>query len=531
MSYDSTRDAEQLRIITPSIDAFANRYNNNTQFAANGGRHTIFLFPGGMASVLQQATSSYVDGVSTPQLFNYETLWIEPLIFFDGRAADLRLNRISSAEYRDENNQIIVADGCVEFLGCTPYSGFTDWCEQSGFDYFVFGWDWRRKLQHSGKFFIEKFLPFFQARVKSKCNNADPLAKFSLIGHSAGGMVVNWIFRKNHANTANMYRAITVATPFYGYASQMHRWFEGEPYVNGLGGAYKTKVIKAICSAPAAYTWLYLDEQTFKNNEPALGNDPHYPLPTYPCVDATTTSVRADPYNPQTNGSLTRYPSAVQSGFSLQELKDARQIVRHLASGFDPALPLSKFFNVRCDNGANDTAGSSTWKWVPPTNPSPIVDVSSVAGDDTQPGWSTRHVGLAATNPDQVRTVYGSDVGHMFTMNSPHTIEEVGKILGVLTPAMVQPLQLNIASSEEALAFVRSIQRKFPKGARRVADKERLREELAKSSSEQLRRIARRIMIDLLRPPLRDPESGGGKGRRSKKSAGSRKDKEKRSKK
>jgi hypothetical protein len=523
MSYDSTRDAEQLRVITPAIDAFITRYNNNTQFAANGGRHTIFVFPGGMASALKQATASFVSSASTPQ-FNYETLWVEPLIFIDGRAAELKLNRISSAVYRDNNNQIIVADGSVEFLGCTPYVGFTHWCEQTGFDYFVFGWDWRRKLQHSGKFFIEKFLPFFQARVKSKCNNADPLAKFSIIGHSAGGMVVNWIFRKNHANTANMYRAITVATPFYGYGSQMHRWFEGEPSVNGLLGATKTKVIKAICSAPAAYTWLYLDEKIFNDNHAALAADPNYPLATYPCVDATT-GLPADPYNPQTSGSLTRYPSASQSGFSLQELTDARQIVRHLASDFDTALPLNKFFNVRCDTGANDTIGSATWKWVPPTDPCPITDVAHVAGDGTQPGWSARHVGLPA---NQVRTVHGSDVGHMFTMNSPHTISELANILGALAPAMVSPLQLDIASSEEALAFVREMQRKFPKGASRAADKERFRKELAKSSSDHLRRIARRIMIDLLRPPLHEAGSGGGKSQRSRlKRAGSRKDKEK----
>jgi hypothetical protein len=509
MSYDSTRDAEQLRIIKPSIDAFASRYNNNTGFAANGGRHTIFLFPGGMASSLKQATSSYTAGGSTS--LNYETLWIEPFIFLDGRAAELRLNKISSTEYRDKNDQIIVADGSVEFLGCTPYSGFTHWCERSGFDYFVFGWDWRRKLQHSGKFFVEKFLPFFQARVKSKCNNADPLARFSLIGHSAGGMIVNWIFRRNHANTANMYRAITVATPFYGYGGQLHRWFEGEPYVNGLFS--KQDIVRAICSLPAAYTWMYMDGKTFDDNKQAFANDLQYPLTTYPCVDETT-GVRADPYAPQTNGALMRYPSAAQSGFSLQELKDAKQIVKYLASSFDSTLPLNKFFNVRCDNGAGDTIGSSTWKWVPPTDPSPIADAFQVAGDGTQPGWTTRHVELAAAN--QVSTVKASDVGHMFTMNSSHTISEVGSILGAVTPATVAPLQLDIASSEEALAFVRAIQKKFPKGARSPADKERLREELAKSSSEHLRRIARRIMIDLLRPPSHDLESGGEQGKRPK---------------
>jgi hypothetical protein len=122
----------------------------------------------------------------------------------------------------------------------------------------------------------------------------------------------------------------------------------------------------------------------------------------------------------------------------------------------------------------------------------------------------------------------------MFTMNSPHTIAELGGILGVVTAARVRPLQLDIAMSEEALAFVRSLQKKFPRGATRVADKKRLGEELAKSSPEELRRIARRIMVDLLRPPLRlDPEPDGGQRQRSKqlKSAGSRADAGKRKKK
>ncbi|MET0207942.1 MAG: hypothetical protein ABW220_02805, partial [Burkholderiaceae bacterium] len=406
-------------------------------------------------------------------------------------------------------DRIILADGAVGFLGCTPYGGFTGWCEDSGLDYFVFGWDWRRKLQHSGRFFVEKFLPFFQEMVKDGCNNADPLERFSLIGHSAGGMVVNWIFRQNHPGVANMHRAITVATPFYGYASQLHRWFEGEPYLHGPFGVFKEKIVKAISSMPACYTWLYLGKKTYDANHVALAADPDYPLATYPCMDKTVPTVVADPYDPREAGNRSRYPSAAATGFDRNELKRAGRLVARLAGDFEPGLPLDKFFNVRCDDEKNDTAGSSTWSWIPPAQPSPIDDVTTVAGDGTQPGWTARHVGLQAARPDQVKTVVASDAGHMFTMNSPRTIEMIAGILGVTAPAPVAELKLEIASSQEALQFVRDLQVQFPGKVRGAPDKERLRATLAKTGNRKLRAIARRIMIDLLRPPLRDPGETG----------------------
>jgi hypothetical protein len=267
MSYDTTRDSEQLRVIDPSIDEFIDRYNNSGGLA-DGSRQTVFLFPGGMACKLKRATKPYVDGVSTPQTFAYDTAWLEPeMLVWPDDVPDLMLTKVAPGQYRDKDDRIIVADGAVGYLGCTPYLGFTIWCELKGLDYFVFGWDWRRRLEHSGRFFVEKFLPYFQTRVKSQCNNADPLANFSLIGHSAGGMVVNWILRKNDANVANMRLAITVATPFYGYTSQVHRWFEGQPPFNGLFNTFKKDIIKTICSFPACYAWMFLDEQTYTKNQ------------------------------------------------------------------------------------------------------------------------------------------------------------------------------------------------------------------------------------------------------------------------
>src|SRR5688572_19542264 len=195
MSYDSTRDAEQLRMLDRSIDDFIDRYNNSDGLP-DGTRQTVILFPGGLASTLKRAKKPYVDSIPTGQKFDYDTVWLTFESFLGG-AHHLGLQKMGGGEYRDEDSRIVIADGAVKFLGWTFYDGFTDWCEARGLDYFVFGWDWRRKLQHGGKFFINKFLPHFQDRVMAGCNNADPLANFSLIGHSAGGMVVNWILRKS----------------------------------------------------------------------------------------------------------------------------------------------------------------------------------------------------------------------------------------------------------------------------------------------------------------------------------------------
>lgn len=101
--------------------------------------------------------------------------------------------------------------------------------------------------------------------------------------------------------------------------------------------------------------------------------------------------------------------------------------MRYLASALDPALA-AKFINIRGDTTANDTAGSTTWDWVPPTDPSPMADGAGVPGDGTQPAWSARHVGLAGAN---VITVHGADVEHTFTMNSPTTLDALAGVLGV----------------------------------------------------------------------------------------------------
>jgi hypothetical protein len=428
MSYDSTRISEQLRVLEPAISEFIVRYNINTVLGPAGGgpRQTVFIFPGGMASRLMRAKTPYVPGVAN-QIFDYDEAWINPFTFL-GDARHLKMTRAGST-HSDKWNKIIVADGLINLFGVTPYVLFTLWCTLKKLDYFVFPWDWRRSVAEVSDFFIATFLPFFRDLVKAGCNNADPLQRFSLIGHSAGGMVVNWALRSGDGLIiAGLDKAITVATPFYGYGGQLHRWFEGEEYLNGLGNVFRSGIIKAICSFPGCYAWMFLPEATYLANQGSFNGDPNYPLAVYPSVDFAAGG-HADPYNPLTNGAQHRYPSATSSGFDDVELASAKLVVDHLSSPLG-AGQAAQLWNIRGDTLAGNTHNRTRWKWVPPTAPSPINDVDWAAGDGVQPAWTARHVDLDAV-AGHVITIKSPLATHTTLMSLPETIAEIAGILGV----------------------------------------------------------------------------------------------------
>jgi pimeloyl-ACP methyl ester carboxylesterase len=469
MNYDDTRDAEQLKVIEPAIAAFIDQINQNL---GNGPRRTVFLFPGGLASKLWRAKIPFNDNAVAPQTFDYDLCWLTPTSFL-GDARNLAMKKMAPEVYRDKDDRIIVADGAIDLdvvldvpedlgglAGLSPYSGFTAWCANQGLDCFVFGWDWRRKLQHTGKFFIDKFLPHFRLRVQAGCG-VDPLDNFALVGHSAGGMVVNWILRTDDLKLANLRRAVTVGTPFYGYAGQEHRWFEGEALVNGPGNFFRNQVIQMISSLPACYAWQFMGAPVYDANAQAFKSDLAFPLNDYPSMDKTTPGLRVDPYDPQqkvVGGNVfTRYPTA--TGFDQVELTAAGDLVANLASPLT-ASQMAKFFNIRGvqeapnaagllqtlgvaglpslpgmpglpQNGSiqSRTAGSIQWDWFPSNANSPIVNGPSVPGDGTQPAWTARHLGLFQALPNQVITVTGLGVDHAMMMNAAPVLTALGTAL------------------------------------------------------------------------------------------------------
>ncbi len=536
-TYEETRDSEQLRLLTPAIDDFINRYQHPLATTSTCPRRTMFFFPGGMASQLTRAKKKFLDGVSAPQTFNYKTIWLTPEALIAGGAQDLKMHRDSVGVFRDKGDRIIVADGALNLFGCTPQDGFINWCANNNVDLFVFSWDWRRRLDETVRFFVGKFLPFFRARVLA-ASCPDPLASFALVGHSFGGMIVNLILRGNDPIVANLTHAITVATPFYGYSGQVHRWFEGEPYLNGVfpPDLFKRGMMETIASLPGLYTLHFLDEGTYIANELQLTTDPEFPLASYPSIDATIANLRADPYHPQTNGSLVRYPS--MTGFNRSELDYAGLQFLLMAAPIAPNL-LQKFYNIRgvrtqADQKTpiSDTVGSATWDWIQTdfgaSDTSPIVDSGvGVPGDDTQPAWSARLVTNAAS---RCITVKGSDINHMFIMNHAQVLSAFETILCTPGAAMSPPgtAQPEPASDKDVVEFLRWLAKQGSRIKRWPRfDDEELLKFIPPEFREKLGGIARRIMMDIMKRPapkgLSGPAGGatgrkppGPKGRRPK---------------
>ena len=122
------------------------------------------------------------------------------------------------------------------------------------------------------------------------------MQKFILMGHSFGGMVVKLMLHQHDLVLANMTQAVTVASPFYGYDGQIHRWFEGEPLLNQIGPFDVTApMIKVITSLPGGYVLPYLDYQTWLTNHRPCGSG--LPPSNYPSKDAGT-GQPVDPFNP-----------------------------------------------------------------------------------------------------------------------------------------------------------------------------------------------------------------------------------------
>jgi hypothetical protein len=397
-------------------------------------RQTVFFFPGGMASRLSRATQKFDDDDPSPQTFNYDPVWVTPATPFGG-AQDLAMHRDSAGTFRDKGDRIIVADAALSLDllldQCTPHDRFIEWCRNNNIDLFVFPWDWRRRLDETVSFFVGKFLQRFRAYVMA-AGCPDPIASFAIVGHSFGGMIANLILRGDAPLVVNaLTQAITVATPFYGYAGQLHRWFEGDDLLNFFG-FLEQEMMETIASLPGLYTLHFLDEATYDANETALRSGP-FPIPDYPSVDETYKGVRADPYNPATYGNLVRYPGL--TGFDLNELEYAELQFKALIFPMDQNH-LRKFHNIRGVKTANDqktpvpsTVGSASWNWIPPNydadDNTPIRDGGKLPGDGVQPAWTTCMV----TNSARCVTVLGSTIDHAFMMNDTGVINAIQAIL------------------------------------------------------------------------------------------------------
>ena len=503
MTYNQARDHDQLGMLEAEIGRYINRYLASPP---NPNRRTIILFPGGLGSKLMRADSAYQNGISG-QVFNYDTAWIDCSIL-TGAALTLQMQGDVDSE-----NKIVVADGFVHFAlaGIRPYDDFTQWCSDRNLDWIVFGWDWRRRPGHTVDFFLNTFMPRFRQRVQAACG-ADPMQDCTLLGHSFGGMIVKLIMNDANPLVDQFKRAVTVGSPFYGYAGQVHRYFEGESELNFEGTAQITRVIS---SMRGGYVLLFLDKATYDRDCDRLASDLDYPLNAYPSSDSGSGATVADPFNPATLGSKVRYPK--NFGFLGAELAPAD------AAYQDVAKPLSnvrngKFFNIRAvqfEDGAavNGTVNSIRWDWIsknftPGTDATPIHDEYVCPGDGVIPAWSAR---LVSTLPANVRTLTG-DLDHMDLMNATEIQDELASILGLpqmmmmrrgAPPRARRRLKKKAASPKTAATFFKGLQTVRARHASKsgLIQEQAARRYLAKYTIAELSQIMRRAFIDALKTP------------------------------
>lgn len=505
MKYEEARDVAQLADLDCAIDEFIAEYRKSRRPPEE--RQTVILFPGGAGCQLKRSPDKYPSGdITNPSTYDY--VWLNCLTFI-GAALFLRMERSKDGVYMEADQHIIIASGSVQLFGETPYDDFIDWCRPRGIDLFVYGYDWRRPFEDCARFFVMKFLPHFQKRVIEGCST-NPLAKLSLLGHSLGGMLVNWILRNHHdeiEKIGHWHRAVTVATPFYGYAEQMPRWFAGQWPLNFLG---TEEVVRVISSFPAFYTVNFLDMETYDHNKELLEADPSYPLADYPSRDHANPSLRVDPYNPGINEDLVRYPTQKKTGFDMAELGRALKVFQSLAAPIVDASLSTKFFNIRGVLPNPDTHGSTRWGWIDPdfdpdVDDSPIFLHEDVPGDGTQPAWTAR---LASLPRDNVINAIGDDVEHTFIMNATVVLEKLAGVFDVPKEVREERPKREdrpaIASSAVAMDFIRDLHDHFkdrPLKSLKDADEEVQSYLVSRGRSRySISSIARRILIDLARP-------------------------------
>jgi pimeloyl-ACP methyl ester carboxylesterase len=306
----------------------------------------------------------------------YDPVWMDLEILF-GRDADL-IEILPNGH--DFGEHVIIPNGPLRFL-VNAYDG-TDkfFRENLGWNYIVFGFDWRRSLAESAAQ-LEDFLVNLRDRVKD-LRDSDPLPSTTLLAHSQGGLVAKMFLHRicgdDGAAMVNWCeRLVTVATPFYGTATHQNRYYKGQAPLNTIRGT--RRIAEVAASLPGPYILMTADQPTLDRDGTALG------LTSYPMVDQDT-GAPADPYEP---ANFDRYPSTVH-----REYLDEAVLARETITAPLPDAAIARVFHIR--SGLDSKTGALLrWKMVDGSTFDPFKDGSPIKpvagdGDGTVPYWSAR---------------------------------------------------------------------------------------------------------------------------------------------
>jgi pimeloyl-ACP methyl ester carboxylesterase len=496
--YGTSRDSQYAFRLHDALEQFVSQYGANP----SRSRRTIFLFPGGLGSQLMRANKPH------PQLPQYyEKSWLDcGILSGDGLNLSMLPGDVDFEEH------YIVPEGCVDFVLARPYANFIQWCRNNWIDLFVFGWDWRRGVQDSAEFFLKVFMPMLDIRFAG--HTPHPLDNFTLIGHSSGGMVVKMILNASDDQyVQRMKKAITVATPFYGYGGQPHRFLKGDPDLNWTEPNGASVYTRVISSMPGMYEFLYLDYETYESNMDAFADDPEgYNLDAYPSLDKVNPAEVADPYDPQPDAQgRVRYP--LHYGFDSTLLYKGKVESRKVSSALDPSIA-AKLYNIRGvqsrdGNVLNNTVVGQSWERVldsfdPDTDPDPIDDKLG-PGDDTQPAWTTRFLGLPDPAHQVITIVDDAEHMHMMMMGNPKVQVKIAEMLELDPRALTftrEDMEGLVASRIELNKFLDELRERI--AAKELTPERRkimIAEYLRTFRPDELHKLFARAYLDALKSP------------------------------
>jgi len=414
MNYEAARRHEIKSNVIRVVNELVKTYDPN--------KKTVILLPGGMGSHLERTDKPYSS--SNPGPFEkYETVWIDFGIIFGADARTLEIEQKGEWKGRDKKSHIIVANGPLGFF-VKPYNGTEDFFRNNGYNYAVFGFDWRRRIEDCA-FWLNEFLKLFRDGVikRFKGNiSKNPLPTTTLLCHSQGGFIAKVFLHRVFSNNSTtndvkkwFEQVITVATPFYGTSTHMRRYYKGVDLLNRFYGA--KDIARIVATLPGPYTLIFLDKQSYNSDGAALG------LNRYPVRDANNPNIEVDPYNPS---NLSRYPKWV----SQTHLAYARGICSTIRRRL-PQVVINRVFHIRSGKD-NKTWIEKFWKPIDgssfdPKDPYPISGING-PGDGTVPFWSSR---LAQTPDSQIYNLrmardHGSLLEHEETLKVVKRIMDTG---------------------------------------------------------------------------------------------------------
>ena len=381
-------------------------------------KETVLFLPGGMGSQLLVSQDSVKPDTSFTNT-KYPVAWLDLGILFENDLEKLEISRDNVGSYQDKDDHIVVPDAELRLL-VKPYNRTREYFEQAGFNYLVYGYDWRRSVVE-GADFLKYFLDQFRSRVIGQFGAArDPLPNVTMLGHSQGGLVLHaWLlsqFRNagSEAEVRAKYKhTITVGTPFYGASTHLQRYFDGENYFNQIFG--KSKVRKIIASMPGLFILMPFDEQSFNQKRRILG------LQNYPLINEDNTPM--DPFNRQNEDDFPNW-------ISKPALREAAAL-RTALSGDLNVHVRSSIYNIYA-TGNSDTPVALRWNRTKSADDEPVTTQIKGRGDGTVPYWSGRISDVPDVN---VKDIVNVDT-HVGLMEEKTVLDT---ILDFIKPGTVSP--------------------------------------------------------------------------------------------